>query len=204
MKKLLTLITIVTFILVGCSGTSDDESVEDTNNDTSESTTETEENVTEADENVPEETETNNLTVQVLKLDEEAGLTLDNNDLYKELTRVINEDPNIGTPNDFSMHTINSVNEEKENAAFIFMAINRTDMPMKNITFNFSMGYKDGEMIWENEQIALLEDTAGVLQPNSAVPVIMAMNPKQDEQIDSLTSENAVLELSNFEYETAE
>lgn len=191
-------------ILVGCSGESEEESPkEDTKNNSGEDTTETVEQDTETDGSEGE-SDMSNLTLQVLKSDEANGLTLENNDLYKELTRVINENPTIGTPNDFSMQTVNSVNKGQENAAYIFLAINRTDVAMKNVAFNFTMGNKDGEMIWENEKIGLSEDTAGVLQPNSAVPVIIPLTPEQETRIGDLTSDNTVLELSNFQYEEAE
>lgn len=203
MKKLLIFISILTIVLVGCSGENEEESPQDTSNNTSENTAETDENDAETEESEGD-SEMSKLTLQVLKTDEANGLTLENNDLYKELTRVINENPNIGTPNDFSMQTVNSVNEGQENAAYIFLAINRTDVAMKNIMFNFTMGIKDGEKIWENEKIGLSEDTAGVLQPNSAVPVIIPLTPEQESLIDNLTSENTVLELSNFQYESAE
>lgn len=191
-------------ILVGCSGESEEESPkEDTKNNSGEDTTETVEQDTETDGSEGE-SDMSNLTLQVLKSDEANGLTLENNDLYKELTRVINENPTIGTPNDFSMQTVNSVNKGQENAAYIFLAINRTDVAMKNVAFNFTMGNKDGEMIWENEKIGLSEDTAGVLQPNSAVPVIIPLTAEQETRIGDLTSDNTVLELSNFQYEEAE
>lgn len=33
------------------------------------------------------------LTLQVLKMDEEEGITLDNNDVYKEINEIVNENP---------------------------------------------------------------------------------------------------------------
>ncbi|SDZ50729.1 hypothetical protein SAMN05421736_11544 [Evansella caseinilytica] len=144
------------------------------------------------------------LKLQVRTIDEETGLTLDNNELYEHLIKEVEERPESGIPNDFSLQVVDTMNEGKEDAALIFLAINRTKKPMKNITLSFTMGSKDGEMLWENEPIIMDESIYGVIQPDSAVPLLLRITPEMTELLSRLNDDNLMMKIEDFDYEVGE
>lgn len=152
------------------------------------------------DDSKDEPKEKEDVALQVLKVDEEAGLTIENDDFYSGLDEMLAEDPKLGTANDFSVHTIDIFNFE-EGAALVLVGINRLDFPMKDVTFNFTLGDKNGETIWENEPIDLPAADVGVIQPNSAVPILMGISDAQAEELVGIDEADLYMELDDFKYE---
>ena len=87
------------------------------------------------------------LTLQVLKMDEEAGITLDNNDVYKEISEIVSENPDLGIVNDFSIQILDVVeNVDGTYDTLAFLAINRLDEPLKNINFEYTLGNDEDDI----------------------------------------------------------
>jgi len=63
-----------------------------------------------------DETEKEPLQLQVTKLDKEAGITIENSGIYKDLDQVVKDNPDWGEANDFSVQMINTLNEGQETA----------------------------------------------------------------------------------------
>src|SRR5699024_7385391 len=87
------------------------------------------------------------LTLQLTKVDEEEGYTIEDSPLYTELESFIEENPKQGAANDFSMYVID-VLEDAGQSQLLLLGINRLDEPIKDISFDFSLGNSDGEMAW--------------------------------------------------------
>lgn len=177
-----------------------------------------EDDVTEEDEAVEEDegteeddTSANNmnadlpdLTLQVLKVDEDDGITVDNHPIYSELAEVIAEDSKAGIPNDFAVYAHDLVYNDDGTTSALFIGINRLDVPLKNLHFDLTLGNTNGDFIFMEEPILLDEDFAGIIQPHSAIPFTVQVTPEGEEIFMGLTDETVIIELSNADVEFAE
>ena len=183
MKKILFLLTVALLLLAGCTSKDDNKKQG-------------------AEEKVDKTVEQEALSLQLLKADEEAGVTIENSEVYKELDRMITEDADMVLANDFSINIIDIVDSGTENASLLFLAINRLDEPMKNISFDYTLGLDSGENIWEGVEVNLSETDTGIIQPNHAVPFSLGITPEQEALIDTLEQDNQVVKMDNFKFES--
>lgn len=155
-----------------------------------------------AEEKVDKTVEQETLSLQLLKADEEAGVTIENSEVYKELNRMITENADMGLANDFSINIIDIVDSGTENASLLFLAINRLDEPMKNIKFDYTLGHDNGAFVWEGVEVDLSEQETGIIQSNHAVPFTLSITPEQEAIIDTLEQDNQVVKMDNFKFES--
>lgn len=186
MKKTLFLLTVVVLLLAGCASKDDNKQQG------------AEEKV---DKTVEQQVKQETLSFQLLKADEEAGVTIENSEVYKELNRMIKENPDMGLANDFSINIIDIVDSGTENASLLFLAINRLDEPMKNISFDYTLGLDTGEFVWEGVEVNLSEQDTGIIQPNHAVPFSLDITAEQEALIDKIEQDNQVVKMDNFKFE---
>lgn len=231
MKKFLwTLMLAGILIIAGCGG-SDDSSAEEENttevnnetenNEVEESTEDTEEEPVEeepAEEANTEQSEGNSntsgldqasrelpdLKLQVQKADEEAGITVENNEIYSQLVDVINADPKAGVPNDFSVYPHDIVRNEDGSSSLLFIAVNRVNKPIRNISFDLTLGDKEGNYIFERQEVILDENGVGILQPHSAVPFLLGITAQDEEIYSTLTNTNVEIRLDDAQVDYAE
>lgn len=144
------------------------------------------------------------LTLQVLKMDEEEGITIDNNDVYKEINEIVNENPDLGIVDDFSIQILDVVeNVDGTFDTLAFLAINRLDEPLKNINFEYTLGNDEGEYVFDGIEIDLTESDVGVIQAHSVVPFYLGVTEEQIELLSTLDQDNSVMEFDNFTFESA-
>ena|SRR5690625_1686539 len=214
MKKSLfiLLISFVFLFLAGCTN-SDDQDTENQENETPETedqesndpeTDEAAENEDEGTQATADEEETNantDLTLQLTKVDEESGSTLESG-IYSEINQLMEENPNMGTENDFSVFTVDVYNTEA-GRSLVLLGINRTPVELTNVSFDLNLGSNE-EFVLEDQPVNLSEEEMGVFSVNGVMPFIIDIS---DEQADALLNINAaevLLTLDNFEYEEAE
>lgn len=208
-KKLLFFIVILFLLLVGCN-TNDSDGTNETAQ-TNETTDETDESdkLDDQDQDKNDSTQQENkdgekedVKLQVLKADEEAGATIEDNPIYSGIQSMIDEDLKLGTDGDFSVHTANIFHAE-DGSALVLIGVNRIGTPIKNVSFNVSIGEEGGSDIWENTKVDLPEKQAGVIQSNSAVPFIMNLTDEKEEKLKKLDQDNLNVEVDDFDYEEA-
>lgn len=141
------------------------------------------------------------LELQVLKADEEAGATVDNHNIYQELNKLVSENPDVGEANDFSLYIVNTIHGDEGEVKLVLLGINRLPMAIKNLAFDFTLGNKEGEYVWNKLNVTMDEETAGALQPNSAFPIVLPLTPEQEELLRSLTEEDQVMKIENFTFD---
>src|SRR5699024_451826 len=112
--------------------------------------------------------------------------------IYSKLDEIIKENPDIGVEGDFSVFVVNSIYDDEGNAKLLMLAINRLTNPIKNLSFNYTLGTEDGEYVFENQPVTMDEQTAGVLQPNSTFPLVLPITPEQDEVLKKINGDNQV------------
>lgn len=150
-----------------------------------------------------ESTENTDLQLTVTKADEEAGVTIKNNEDYQILNDVVKSNPQLGTLDDFSMFTIDFDEEVTQNLDMItFLGINRLDEPIKNLNFNITFGNDRGEYVWENQNIDIPEETFGTFDPDHAIPIMLDITEEQLEVYQTITEENQVFSLDDFTFDT--
>ncbi|MEI3614946.1 hypothetical protein [Pseudogracilibacillus sp. SO30301A] len=201
MKKIIGILVVGVLFLSACID-GDTEEVESDSGQTEETTEQVEESNGQSEGN---QEEVEDLTLQVTKVDEEAGVTIENNETYQTLDEFVKENSKYGVPNDFSMLSVSMVEDAEGNQQMLFLGVNRLGAPVKNITFDITLGSTEGDMVWEDFPVTLDEEIAGVLENNAAMPIFLPVTSQ--EQIDvmnTISQENLVMEFNNFNFETVE
>lgn len=142
------------------------------------------------------------LTLQITKVDEEAGIVMEENPGYQMLNDVVEENPTLGEDDDFSMFSIDSEQDLGDGTKdILFLGINRLDKPIKNIQFNFTLGTTDGDYVWEDIPVSIDEDVFGSIKPNHAMPILLEATDEQFEIYTTINEENQVFEMDNFTFD---
>ncbi|WP_342514989.1 hypothetical protein MKY34_09850 [Sporosarcina sp. FSL K6-1522] len=184
MKKLLGIL-FVAILLVGCNATNEEQPK------------------TGDEENVEKDKEQQALSMQVLKADEENGVTLEN-EMYQQLSGLVEENPEIGVADDFSIHGIDLVKTSAGESVMLFLGINRLEKGIKDITLEYTLGVEtEGTVkyVFDREEINLLEPFAGVIQPNHAVPFTVPVTAEGEKLLQLMTDENKTAKIENAKFE---
>ncbi|WP_338655077.1 hypothetical protein V6B14_03095 [Sporosarcina psychrophila] len=184
MKKLLRIL-FAAILLVGCNGDNDQKPQ------------------TGEEENVKKEIEQQALSMQVLKVDEENGVTLEE-EMYQQLSGLVEVNPDIGVAEDFSIHAIDFVEKSAGESVMLFLGINRLEKGIKNITLEYTLGVEmEGTVkyVFNREKVDLSESFAGVIQPNHAIPFTLPVTPEGKELLQLMTKENKTMKIENAKFE---
>lgn len=190
-------------IIAGCSNSNEDTATdtEKTANETSaEKTTDvlddSENKATVGSSDKSKSSEAPDLKLQVTKIDKEQGITIENNDMYRQLNEVIKADPKAGFPNDFTVYPRHLVYNENGGISILFLGVNRLDAPIKSIYFQLTFGNQNGDYIFENKPVTLNEKTFGLIETDSAVPFLVDIHPEDEEIFMRLTEEEENIDIS--------
>lgn len=147
--------------------------------------------------------ESEDLTLQLTKTDEEAGIAIETDSVYSELNNFILENPNHGEPDDLSIYVVNTLENEEGNHLVLF-AINRLGEPVKNISFNYTLGIDEDELLFDSEPVMLSEEEFGQIEVNHAMPFTLAVDEEQLDIMSRITDENQIVEFDNVDLEFVE
>ncbi len=144
-------------------------------------------------------TESNgDLTLQVLNIDKQAGITVDNNEFYQAVSEVIKANPQMGASNDFSLYPYSILENNEGEPAVLCFVINRLEKPIQQIIFDLTLGTKDGEYIFNDVAVDLPEEYMGILERDSVVPILLNIEEKDVDLFYELDDENVLLKMENF------
>ena len=138
------------------------------------------------------------LTLQILKPDEKAGVTLENNDFYNDVNKYMEANPEMGEKDDFSLYTLDLREGEKGEILLMFLGINRLSMPVTDFSMDVTLGFKDGENVLDNQKVELGTIMLDGLKPNHAVPIPVKITEEQADLYKQLTEDNLFMEIKNF------
>ncbi|WP_163581065.1 hypothetical protein [Gracilibacillus saliphilus] len=229
MKKLLIFLALA-MMIAGCSNSNDEEVTEEvsTDDETEETSSEEETDAASEVDTTDEEVENNeeaddsqsetrvgtagqatsgdvpDLKLQVQKADEEAGVTIENNEMYSQLNEIIKADPKAGIPNDFSVFPNDIVYNEDGSTSILFFGVNRLRAPIQSIYFELTLGNQNGDYIFEGMPVTLDEEYMGIIEKDSAVPFLLDVDPEDEGIFMELTEENIDLRLDNYDLELDE
>ncbi|WP_249870764.1 hypothetical protein [Oceanobacillus saliphilus] len=201
MKKVIGILLAGVLFFSACNA-GDTEEVESNSGQTDETTDQAEESNGQSGGN---QEEVEDLKLQVTKVDEDAGVTIENNETYQTLNEFVKQNRKYGVPNDFSMLSVSMMVDEEGNQQMLFLGVNRLGAPVKNVTFNITLGSTEGDMVWEDFLVTLDEETAGVLENNAALPIFLPVtSQEQIDAMNTISQENLVMEINNFNFETVD
>ncbi|KYG26013.1 hypothetical protein [Alkalihalobacillus trypoxylicola] len=209
MKKIIIFMLLSLLFLSACNFSVDvddgnEEEPEDINNEVEETN-----NGTEEDTNNEADNTTDNgkepIELKLSQADEEAGVTTENNELFQELNDFVEQNPDAGTENDFSMTSMTMIQDPEGNQQMIFLGFNRLGESIKNVSFSYSLGNTEGDMVWDNFEVLLDEEMIGAIPNNTAIPVALPItSQEQIDLLNTLSQENVVMQFDNFNYESAD
>lgn len=137
------------------------------------------------------------LTLQVVKADEDAGITLDNSDFYQALSEIIEEDPQMGVANDLSLYPYSVIEKEEGGNAALFLVINRLGKPIENLIFDLTLGNQNDEYVYEKMEVDLPGEVIGVLDNNGVIPILLDIEEEDIDLFLTLEQDNIHLQLDN-------
>lgn len=140
------------------------------------------------------------LKIQLQKYDEGGIIDPGAEQLYSGLEKWAAENPDGGIEQDFCIQVLGVT----ANSSMLFVAINRLGVPVKNVSFVYSLGLRSGKWIWNRVRIHLSEDQVGVIMPDRAMPFLIDLSPEQEALFGRMTESNQVGELDFFTYDRLE
>ncbi len=145
------------------------------------------------------------LTLQVQNVDAEAGVTVENNEIYRQLNQSVRAEPKAGYPNDFTIYPHDIVYHQDGSSSVLFLAVNRLDTPVKNIYLEISLGNREtGEYIYESAEVMLDEEQVGTIETDSAMPFLVDISPEDEEIFFGLTETTADVQINDYDFELIE
>jgi len=191
-KKFIFILCLVLLCLSGCG-----ERKVDIQTDESVLSTETEKNLeSESDANVMTEP----LSFLVTKEMQDAGMNTENTELLKTLSDLIEENPEVGEEDDFSILYSGKYGESDGQKVMFFYAINRTDKTLKNISFVITVKVGE-EYLVDNLLVELSNEAFGASKPNTAMPLGFIVDEDKLELIKDATYDNMSMEILDFQCE---
>ena len=211
MKKQIGLVGVAFFVLAGCSTGKSGNTESSTESMTSmvssqevassqvESSSEA---LTSSVSSMEESVAEGEVTFLPQKSDMESGLTVETDPLLQEINKKIEEAGTVGLADDLAIQYTGFYIGEPENRKAVFIFVNRTDMTLKNIKIKISMGTTDNGMILNSEGYLLSEEEFGISEPNTAIPIYLAVPPENEQTLLDITDVSTVTNsIDDLQYE---
>ena len=184
MKKLLGVL-FAAILLVGCNATNDEQPK------------------TGDEENVEKDQEQQALSMQVLKADEENGVTLEE-EMYQELSGLVEANPDIGVADDFSIHGIDLVKTKQGESVMLFLGINKLEEGIKDITLEYTLGVEtDGKVdyIFDSEEDKPARTICRCYSAKPCDSIYCSGYTEGEELLQLMTEENKTAKIENAKFE---
>lgn len=140
------------------------------------------------------------LVPQQMELDQ--NLTLENDSVLQEIEMRMNESEEIGIENDVAIHFTGMYLGEEGSMQAIFIIVNRMDVAMTNIQLSISFSTVNGDVILDSAPFNLTEESFGVLEPETAMPIYLNIPPENEEAFFSTTNmEDLIYTIDEFDFE---
>lgn len=140
------------------------------------------------------------LVPQKMELDQ--GLTLENDSVLQEIEMRMAETAELGIENDVAIHFTGMYLGETGAMQAIFIIVNRMEMAMTNIDITISFSTVNGDVILDKSKYSLTEDSFGVLEPDTAMPIYLDIPPENEEAFFSTSNmEDLVYTIDEFDFD---
>ena len=140
------------------------------------------------------------LVPQKMELDQ--GLTLESDSVLQEIEMRMSETAELGIENDVAIHFTGMYLGETGAMQAIFIIVNRMDMAMTNIDITISFSTVNGDVILDKSKYSLTEDSFGVLEPDTAMPIYLDIPPENEEAFFSTSNmEDLIYTIDEFDFD---
>ncbi|WP_035052596.1 lipoprotein [Carnobacterium pleistocenium] len=140
------------------------------------------------------------LVPQKMELDQ--NLTLENDSVLQEIETRMKQAEELGIENDVAIHFTGMYLGEEGSMQAIFIIVNRMDVAMTNINITVSFSTIDGATILEEAPFYLTEESFGVLEPDTAMPMYLKIQPENEEAFFSTSNmEELIYKIDEFDFE---
>lgn len=128
------------------------------------------------------------------------GLTVETDETLAMLENYVKHNPDMGYENDVTIVYTGETYGESPNLAGIFFIINRTDTAMRDISFTYTFGKSDSELIFDKQSFKLSGDNFGVLEPNTVMPMYLLVDSSKEELLKNMDTVQVIEEIHTFDY----
>lgn len=136
------------------------------------------------------------------KMEIDQGLTLESDSVLQEIEMRMAESEDIGIENDVAIHFTGMYLGEAGEMQAIFIIVNRMDVAMTNIDITISFSTIDGDVILDKAPFYLTEESFGVLEPETAMPIYLNIPPENEDAFFSTSDiNNLVYTIDEFDFE---
>lgn len=147
------------------------------------------------------------LTLYVNKMDEEAGITLENSDLYQNLQHYTDANPLEGEPNEvmFIIQEVYTFEDGKNH--LVFLVENRYARPIEDVEITVTLGEEDSGYIFEKEKLKISAQDYGPIKSDGAIPYYVELDDDQFETykvLDQLDQDDIEFELDKLKFDYAD
>lgn len=143
------------------------------------------------------------LTFKIPKQNSYKGQTIENNPLMSEFKAIVDKTKNLGFDDDVTVLYSTIYDKNENGVAAYFLVINKTNVSMKDIHFDFNYGDSQGNMVWEKEPYHMSSEVFGVLGPMTVLPVTLTVPEGKEDLFLSITEDNVKTSVEEFKYNQA-
>ena len=143
------------------------------------------------------------LTFKIPKENSDKGQTIENNPLMSEFKAIVDKTEKLGFDNDVTVLYSTIYDKNENGLAAYFLVINKTNIAMKDIRFNFNYGDDQGNMVWEKEPFHMSSEVFGIVEPMTVLPVTLTVPEGKEDLFLSITEDNVKTSVEEFKYNQA-
>lgn len=140
------------------------------------------------------------LNFQTTKAMDDAGVTVENSDNLKILADIVNEYPQMGEDNNFTIQYSGKYGNTNGIKQVTFFAINKTNQKIKNISFYLTMQVGE-KYIFDSLFVELSEEIFGELLTYSAMPVSITIDSESYPLLEEINNDNLKLVITDISFE---
>ena len=139
------------------------------------------------------------------KSDLESGYTIENDEVLQEIDAKIKDAEVVGISDEVAIQFTGLYMGEEGNMKAVFIFVNRTDLSLTNIKMKISFGTSSGDVILDQEPFILSDKELGISEPNTAMPIYLAIPPEKEEVLKNIIDLSMVTNsIDALDYEVVE
>lgn len=133
------------------------------------------------------------------------GHTVENDPFLSETAQIIEETPedDLAEPGDVGLYytDLTMEAEDSEEIRAVFILTNRMDDTLENIELTISFGQDENNQLI-NEDTVVLDEAFGILEPYTARPLYIEINPDDQAELENITEqETEFISIDYFDYD---
>lgn len=118
-----------------------------------------------------------------------------------ELTSYIEANPELGTANDVTIHSIDIHDDFGDGTQLVFLIVNRLSDNYQDISFSLTMGDgTDEKTVWDEHRVVFSKEDIGILQSNHAIPFGLTLTEEMEATLRSIDAGQFIIKIDDFQH----